>query len=155
MKLQKKVTPGSTKKGSVLVSPQEVDAVGARYKRLKDDIKASDAAVLEISTWVKRIVQSAERRGKIQALNGNNFIVGVMHKTHRSIDAQKLKDRVSLDVWKKIRRVTVTVDEAALAEAVADGLISAKLVKKCIVEHPASPTIYIRERKGSSENSED
>lgn len=152
MKLQQVKSPDSNKQ--LGLTAKEIDKIGSRYLQLKQDVKDDSAALSEIAEWVKQKTQSIEQRGKIRAMTGDNYVVGVMCKTHRSIDVQKLRDRIPTEVWKSIRRITVQIDEAALAEAVASGKISAKLLKKCITETPMSPQIYIRAKKGGHENSE-
>lgn len=150
MKIKPIKSPASKKP---LLTPAEVDKIGVRYTQLKTRIKEDSSAVSEITQWVNRNSNSMELRGKVKAFVGRAYQVGLMLKTRRTVDLDRLKSKISSKVWKSIRIVQYTVDEAALARAVADGVIPAALLKKCIVETPITPSLYIRPLKANEDTS--
>lgn len=127
---------------------ERADELGSRYNSCKERMNELVKQTTQISDAIKKFATLfGAKRGKQKVIEGERFVVGVTYPVATPhIDYDKL-----FRLKPKLRLVICTLmpDSRKLEQAVAEGLVSRELLKKCLlpVDQEPTPRLYVSTKK--------
>lgn len=138
------------KKRSVVSQSEEtslnnLNTLGANYVDLKARSKEiSTGLSLTAARIVALAKAKAERRGNRQTFRTNKFELGVVWRSGKTMDAERLQKLIGEKRFSKVAKVVRVIDETLLSEAVSNGLITMREVQKVLVDKPEIASVYVK-----------